>query len=452
MGRFTEGRPGVAIAGKVSPTGAVTKPSLGLSAGTDRDWPAPLAKTAFIGPIGDLVRAVEPSTEADPAALMLQGLVLVGNAFGRTACVQVDHDRHYANEFLVVVGPTSTGRKGTGLNVVKAGVGPADPEWSAARWVSGLSSGEGVVWHVRDAVEEPVNVAKKKGDPPQFESTVTDPGIADKRLMVLESEFSQVLRQLDRQGNVLSPVLRQAWESGTIRTLTKNHPAKTTDAHVSIIAHCTPEELRKYLTDSESANGYGNRHLFAVSRRGKLLPRPVAADERAVAAAQRCIGEAVAFAKVQREVVRDAGAQALWESLYPDLSDDRGGLAGTLSARRVSHVNRLSLIYGMTERSHVIRARHLAAAVEAWDYCQRSVEFIFGESTGDRLADECLDMLRACPAGLTRTQLVDAFQRHASGDELSQSLGILLRLGKARFEPVPTGGRWAERWHAEVKP
>jgi hypothetical protein len=155
---------------------------------------------------------------------------------------------------------------------------------------------------------------------------------------------------------------------------------------------------------------------------------------------------------LQGDVVRDAKAQQLWEGVYPDLSDDRGGLAGMLSARRVSHVNRLSLIYAMTERSPVIRLRHLTAAIEVWNYCQRSVEFIFGESTGDRLADDCLALLRSCPAGMPRTDLVNYFQRHVSGDELTKSLGVLLRLGKAWYETVPTGGRSAERWHAGAKP
>jgi len=50
------------------------------------------------------------------------------------------------------------------------------------------------------------------------------------------------LKQTERQGNTLSAVLRQAWESGNLRTLTKNSPTRATDAHVSIIGHITADE------------------------------------------------------------------------------------------------------------------------------------------------------------------------------------------------------------------
>ena len=49
-------------------------------------WPAPLGDDAYHGVIGDFVRAVEPHTEADPAALLVQAIVFVGNSFGRKVC------------------------------------------------------------------------------------------------------------------------------------------------------------------------------------------------------------------------------------------------------------------------------------------------------------------------------------------------------------------------------
>ena len=36
-------------------------------------------------------------------------------------------------------------------------------------------------------------------------------------------------------------------------------PARATDAHISIIGHITREEARRELTETESANGFGNR-------------------------------------------------------------------------------------------------------------------------------------------------------------------------------------------------
>ncbi|MEE8114639.1 MAG: hypothetical protein V3T23_09820, partial [Nitrososphaerales archaeon] len=36
------------------------------------NWPQPLSKDAFHGLTGEIVRTIEPHTEADPAALMIQ--------------------------------------------------------------------------------------------------------------------------------------------------------------------------------------------------------------------------------------------------------------------------------------------------------------------------------------------------------------------------------------------
>src|SRR6266542_1438798 len=75
-----------------------------------------------------------------------------------------------------------------------------------------------------------------------------DPGIQDKRLLLYEPEFANVLKQTERQGNTASVVLRQAWDgTKTLRTLTKNSPACATAAHISLVGHITQQELQRYL-------------------------------------------------------------------------------------------------------------------------------------------------------------------------------------------------------------
>jgi hypothetical protein len=48
-------------------------------------WPAPLTDDAFHGVAGEIVRAIEPHSEADPAALLIQFLVAFGNLVGHAA-------------------------------------------------------------------------------------------------------------------------------------------------------------------------------------------------------------------------------------------------------------------------------------------------------------------------------------------------------------------------------
>ncbi len=80
---------------------------------TPENWPHPLAEDAFYGLAGDIVRTIEPHTEADPAALMIQLLTTFGNVVGREAHFMVEATPHHPNLFAVVVGDTAKSRKGT---------------------------------------------------------------------------------------------------------------------------------------------------------------------------------------------------------------------------------------------------------------------------------------------------------------------------------------------------
>jgi hypothetical protein len=87
-----------------------------------------------------------------------------------------------------------------------------------------------------------------------YETEIADAGIDDKRLSAMEGEFANVLKVMSREGNTLSPVIRSAWDSGNLRSMTKNSEARATDAHISITGHITRDELRRLLTETESVN------------------------------------------------------------------------------------------------------------------------------------------------------------------------------------------------------
>lgn len=410
-------------------------------------WPDSMAPEAFHGLAGDIVRALEPTSEADPAALLVQTLIGFGNIVGRTAHFSVEADRHFANEFIVLIGQTSKARKGTSWGQINRLLCAAEEQWAKERCQTGLSSGEGLIWAVRDPIQKRERI-KEKGQPVRYEDVEADPGIEDKRLLVAEPEFAQVLKQTERQGNTLSAILRQAWESGDLRTLTKNNPARSTGAHVSLIGHITAEELRRYLSTTEAGNGFGNRMLWVCVRRSKSLPeggRPPADILDALAGG---LAEALAFAKSVGEMRRDAEAREIWHSVYSELSEGKPGLSGALLGRGEAHVMRLGMIYALLDRSSEIGGAHLLAALAVWDYVERSVRYVFGDTIGDPFADELLRLLRSAPQGLSRTDLRDYFGRNQSGERIARALGVLLQHGRARIERKETGGRPSERWFA----
>jgi hypothetical protein len=88
------------------PTTPATEPS-------KNDWPV-MDEAAYHGLAGDFAKTILPHTEADPAGLLMQFLVAFGSVIGNSPYYLVESDKHHANLYLVLVGESSRGRKGTG--------------------------------------------------------------------------------------------------------------------------------------------------------------------------------------------------------------------------------------------------------------------------------------------------------------------------------------------------
>ena len=125
------------------------------------------------------------------------------------------------------------------------------------------------------------------------------------------------------------------------------------------------------------------------------------------------------------------------------------GLLGSVTSRAEAQVLRLSMVYALLDRSSVIRVEHLRAALALWRFCEASAKYIFGDALGDPVADTILAALRSSgPAGLTRTQIRDLFDRHTKEDKIASALASLEALSLARRVTQVTGGRPAECWFA----
>ena len=177
-------------------------------------WPDPLDEAAFYGLAGVFVRTIEPHTEADPVALLAQFLVSFGNIIGRSAYFVTEADKQFLNLFVVLVGMSAKGRKGTSWGYIRKVCNGAVDAFEKDRIASGLSSGEGLMYAVRDPQYES-KPEMEKGKPTGKKFTVcVDDGVTDKRLIVVEPEFAQVLKVMAREGNTLSPIIRSIWDSG----------------------------------------------------------------------------------------------------------------------------------------------------------------------------------------------------------------------------------------------
>ena len=399
-------------------------------------WPA-LHPDARYGLAGDVVATIEPHSEADPVASLVTLLSVYGNMIGRGAYFKVGADRHHMKINATLVGETSKGRKGMSWNYARDLLKVLDPLYIDDRVVNGLSSGEGLIYAVRDRVMG----ENKDGDP-----MVVDPGVEDKRLLVMEGEFANVLKMCQREGNILSIVIRSAWDEGKLQTLTKGSPTKATDAHVSIIGHITRIELERLLSQSDASNGFANRILWVLVRRSKKLPFGGDWSSVDVASLVSDLRGVVEFGRRAGEIGWGASARDLWVEEYEGLSEGHPGLLGAVTSRSEAQVLRLAAIYALMDLSRTIELDHLKAGLAVWRYAEESARSIFGNAIGDPIADRIEEMLSETPAGMTRAEIRDAFGRNQSSERIGRALELLEKHGRAFKETEPTGGRPAERW------
>jgi hypothetical protein len=252
-----------------------------------------------------------------------------------------------------------------------------------------------------------------------------------------------------REGNTLSPTIRQAWDGDRLRTMTKNSPTRATGAHISIVGHVTKAELLRHMSDTEAANGFANRFLWLMVRRSKELPFGGDVPREDLKDLTRRLESAVRFGRQPRLVGWGESARGAWAEVYGPLSAGKPGLFGAVVGRAEAQTLRLAALYAVMDESEAIEYEHLAAALALWGYAEESARYAFGDATGDPVADEIMEALRtAGDDGLSRTDIRDLFGRHKGADRINAALAELLKLGRVRKEDVPTGGRPSERWFA----
>lgn len=399
-------------------------------------WPESLKPAAFHGVIGDLCKIIEPHTESDIAAVLFQSLIMIGNMLGRcSAHFVAEGTAHFCNEFICIVGATAKGRKGSSFGQVRRVLGRVDDEWNKKRIKSGLTSGEGLIFHVRDEMRE---IKQSKG---KMEEVVTDPGERDKRLLIVEEEFSSALKSMSREGNTLSGVMRQAWDSPLVLApMTKNNRITASHPHVSIIAHITKDELSKCLKSVENTNGVTNRFLWACARRSKSLPLGGAVRDEDIAAIAQRIDCAVGWTQSRQEAIDfDSEANELWHTVYDELGEVPSGVVGAVMSRAEPHVRRLATIYAAMDRSPTISQNHLLAALEVWRYSADSVKWIFDAGSGsakqDKLRDRILAEIKgAAEIGVSRGYLRARFGGDVKKSDVEFHLSYLLNSGIIRCQ------------------
>ena len=212
---------------------------------THRNAPRP-DPACLYGLVGDVAQAGSSNTEANPFAIAAAMLAYLGAAVGRGPYMPIGDDWNHARLFMVHVGRSSRGRKGTAKKLIfriNNAVKALDEYLMPQVHRGGLSTREGLALMIHDGYKDGKNEV---------------PAIEDKRLLVVESEFANILHQSKRDGNTLSAALRDAWDGTSIRPAVKTCRVWASDPHIGIIGDVTPSELRELMHARELTNGFAN--------------------------------------------------------------------------------------------------------------------------------------------------------------------------------------------------
>ena len=397
-----------------------------------------LGEDAYYGIAGDVVKKIAPETEGHPFGLLICLLTYIGNLIDRKCYFTIGGTKHFPNLFSLLVGDSSKARKGTALDRI---LQIFENQISLATNIAtGLSSGEGIKESVKDDV---IESKADKNNPNLIIQSIKEKGVDDKRILIIETEFAQTLTLMKREGNTLSPVLRDAFDSKVLQSMTRNSPTKATGAHISIIGNITIEELLKLLDKTSMLNGFGNRFLFGFVKRTKLLPHG---------------GEKIDFSDFNAKLLKNIQglqgemqwtpeAKKLWEEIYLILAAEKEGLVGDLTNRIEVHTLRISMIYAIIDGSLCINVQHLKAAYAIILYSLQSVELIFGNKpNGSTLELRLFDIIQN-NNGIKLGDIHKALGGHTTAKLIQDALTILESQSLIYCEKQKSnGGRDALVW------
>lgn len=402
-------------------------------------------ESMLYGLAGEIGRTAALTTEANPYAVCMDALILLSAEFGRDIFLPIGNTWHHPRLFGLHVGRTGRGRKGDAASLplrIRAKTSELYLNLLGQLHTGGLSSREGLVCFIHDGFTQGKEIT---------------PPIDDKRLFVIESEFSNILHQAKRDGNTLSSALRDCWDGQSLKPATKTNRLFASDPHIALLGHITPSELIELMKTRELSNGFANRFLIFFAERNKLVPHPKPTPKEIVEGFADSFKDVISFARGQypysqntRRASLSATASKRYEQIYYELAKPLdGGIIDAILERRPAHLLRLALIFALIDQTLIIDLPHLEAAYAWIGYCTESVRFIFqsGEQEGkakdsEETAHKIYRFLEA-NGKASKTQISnELFNRNKSSIEIDEALKFLLAESPPKigmYEPPKTG-------------
>lgn len=424
------------------------------------DDPQPLAPPRMAGDgfpwlVREIVDAACATSEAHPVAVACNVIAFFSCIIGRGVFQRIGDAVIHCRPFQLIVGKSGKARKGTAEHTVREIFRRADALLRAELdnadrlrvHAGGLSTGEGIAWAIRDPREADEN---GKG---------ADAGVNDKRLLVIESEFDNLLSQLRRENNTLSATVRNLFDGRDMEPLTKTSQTRATRPHVVIVGHITGHELREKSTENDAANGLMNRFMLLYVYRPKLVPLPEPTPDELIDRLASRIAAAVIkitggnlHANNDTEVSLSQSAREMWVRKYSQLTRDRDGKGGSLLARSELYARMLAMIFACMDGRTQIEPCDLHASIAWVEYWHASVTYVFNtpddECELDPFTTSVLEVITAEP-GIKLSAIQEKWKRKRIKD-VRASVERLMNLAPPLIEcrkDDTTGGRAAQTFY-----
>ncbi|MDR3476612.1 MAG: DUF3987 domain-containing protein [Gammaproteobacteria bacterium] len=390
---------------------------------------------AFYGVLKEFVNKAGSNSEASPVAISANVIAFFCAVLGRDVYQWIGDSKIHCRPFFLLSGKSGKARKGTSEALPRRVFMRVDEILQKRNndhqclniHIGGLSSGEGICYAIRDAKNN-------------------DLGVADKRLLVIEAEFSNVLSNSRRETSTLSPVIRNLFDGRNLSPLTKNNQTSASDPHVVIIGHITSDELKSKISKSvEVTNGFLNRFLICYVAREKLVALPHATLPEDIDILANKIVEILGYISLKKsdsdggvEIRMTAESERFWKKLYSRISQDSPGIVGSLLARSELYCRMLAMIFAVLDKNVSIEISHIKAAICWMKYVKDSVWHMFGnieqqyrDAEVYELATKIFDLLRI--RSMSSTEISKSLNHHKTSKEISEALSFLLNQSPARI-------------------
>ncbi|MCZ4097301.1 MULTISPECIES: hypothetical protein [unclassified Streptomyces] len=209
------------------------------------------------GPIGRAVKEIAPYVESDPVGIYAACLSMWSMAIGDRVFLDPDLQRSPLVSTALVAG-TGIG-KGVALGAAQHIMAKSIGNDLELRTTSGITSGAALVDHIYR----------------QMVKTNEAYGIEDKRVLVVEEEWREILERASRDPSFTSKI-RNAWDCRVLRNTTKKKsesdaPQEVRGGRIVFHTHITPSDWRKFISYDDAAGGSYNRMLPIQLDRVPLL-------------------------------------------------------------------------------------------------------------------------------------------------------------------------------------